>query len=420
MQWEQKCLELVAEKQMAFDAAVIPKNVRIASLERSLAEKIDMLHDVQKQKSAYISELTDAKRQVSELDIRLTSAQSSLQEKDSVIQMMQKSFLEPDEDASPSSLTQNYPLNLKTSDKSPSQTTEAASLSLSGVASSVAGSSSQYSVAPSMPQNMLGQSLLLPSYNHANLPVSPVKAQGNPGSRPTVSVPDNPVTSSFLSREPAALNRKDDTAHTRCHRDVHSSFSQHHSGNMLSNSAPNSPKVRNTPHKPRITHSIRLLQAPNKDSPGLEYRQNNLYVASKAELGGQKRSNYQRPPYSRHTKSKTPPPDYHLTSIGIMNSCSKALPPQKQRHKSADNTLRKESENGSSELYYGESAKHESAYKPHCFGDNVAEFHSKGGSERATTEGFAFINPLHIDSGSYNNHHQYSGVSLSSNSTIRS
>ncbi len=93
---------------MTFEVAVIPKEARIAALERSLAEKIDTLHELRHQKSEYLSELSDAKRSVAEMEIELASFHSSLQEKDSVIQMMQKSFLEPEEDSFSS---KPYPLS---------------------------------------------------------------------------------------------------------------------------------------------------------------------------------------------------------------------------------------------------------------------------------------------------------------------
>lgn len=102
-QWEHKCLELVAEQQMTFEATVIPKEARIAALERSLAEKIDTSRELRHQKASYVSQLTECNRRVADLEIKLTSTQSSLQEKESVIHMLQKSFLEPEEEGAYSS-----------------------------------------------------------------------------------------------------------------------------------------------------------------------------------------------------------------------------------------------------------------------------------------------------------------------------
>ncbi|KAL5475392.1 hypothetical protein EMCRGX_G025201 [Ephydatia muelleri] len=94
--WEQKCLELVAEKQMALEAAIIPRDNRIAQLERELAQKGDLTEELKRQKSSYIAQIQEANKALSETEVRCASLQAALAEKDSVIRMLQQSFLEPD------------------------------------------------------------------------------------------------------------------------------------------------------------------------------------------------------------------------------------------------------------------------------------------------------------------------------------
>lgn len=412
MQWEQKCLELVAEKQMAFEAAVIPKDARIASLERSLAEKIDMLHEVQHQKAAYVSQLTDAKRQISELEIRLTSARSSLQEKDSVIQMMQMSFLEPEDERSSLTPPQNCPFprgSQRSPDKLPCQITEVTPSPPSGV-KSPANINQQYDVASRSARNPAWQSPLAASpvhnsANHRSQSASPVKALGSNGLRPRGSVPSNQLTNGFSSREPPAPNKRNGyTTHSLCSGGRYSTSTSaphpHGSNNILSNSAPNSPNVRSTSHKPHITHSnVRLLQVTGAvERPVPTYRQNHTYAQRKSNTGpgGMRRSNYQRPESPRLVKSKTPPPDYHLVSSGRRNSGPKVLP-MKQRHKSVDDILASESEHSP---HKGSNAVQDSSYElfRSLVGDTVSLTPSRGGGM-----GSGFVGSTQIG-GSEDNH----------------
>ncbi len=364
-------MELMAEKQMAYETAVIPRDARIASLERSLAEKIDSLHDIQHQKVSYVSQLTEAKKKTSELEIRLVSAQSSLQEKDSVIQMMQSSFLEPDDEKGSLTPPQNglYPRGTPSDNHSVGYQTVADPPPIpSSPVKSILGkpsSSGPFQGAGSRSPRSLSKQTTIPPHSrndnntspkHRSQSASPVKSlicnnarhlnqqQQWPG-----GLPNTP--NGFSSREPSAPNRRNGyTTHSLCS-----------GGNKLlspSSSPPSppssnknvSPNFRGTPHhKPRISHpNFRLLQVPETTADHLRqtqlstpYRQTFGYNAQrKAHTGpsGMRRSNYQRPPSPRVVKSKTPPPDYHLVSSGRKSSNPNEIS-MKQRHKSVDDIL---------------------------------------------------------------------------------
>lgn len=94
--WEQKCLELVAEKQMALEAAIIPRYIRwvigpmhtymgihlpiipshhcrdsrIAQLERELAHKCDLTEELKRQKAHYIAQIQEVNKALSETEVR--------------------------------------------------------------------------------------------------------------------------------------------------------------------------------------------------------------------------------------------------------------------------------------------------------------------------------------------------------------
>ena len=422
MQWEQKCLELIAEKQMAFETAVIPRDARIASLERSLAEKIDTLHDVQRQKAAYVTQLSDAKRQISELEIRLTSARSSLQEKDSVIQMMQSSFLEPDDEKVSLTPPQNgaFPKgNYRNHDQVPCQITEVVSQPPAVPAKkhrASTGSSTLHETGSRSPRSLTRQPPVV-SPVHNNLAknrsqsASPVKALVNNNVRPRGTTL---ISNGFSSREPAAPNRRNGyTTHSLC------------SGNRfatpsLSSTPSSTPNIRGSPHhKPRITHSnLRLLQVPGStvDRSGqMAHKQNHAYAQRKSNTGpsNMRRSNYQRPPSPRLVKSKTPPPDYHLVSSGRRNSGPKGTP-TKQRHRSVDDIL---SGTGKSHLQAGNGhgPLHDSSYDffHSLVGDTVPLSSSRGGMRAGFTSSTQLGGISDSSMDYLDKHHQHSSSSPS-------
>lgn len=82
---------------MELETAVVPRDTRLAHLERSLAEKTDIMHELRQQRSMYLSQISDANHRIAEMETRAASLQSTVQEKDSLIQMLQQSFLDPDD-----------------------------------------------------------------------------------------------------------------------------------------------------------------------------------------------------------------------------------------------------------------------------------------------------------------------------------
>ena len=345
---------------MTIEAVVIPKEARIAALERSLAEKMDRLNELQKHKSVYIAQLTEANRKNAELEIELTSAQYSLQEKDSVIQMMQKSFLEPeDELLSHTHHAPPPPPNTLYPKQSSERSAGHSSLSSSGnfvesasslPSSSVLSSSSSFSSQNdkiSLPSKTQVKSspLASPVVHHINSrskSTSPTKVLMCNSGLPKGTAPGNPFTN--YTRE--ISNKKNGYHHRSAPARYIATTTKNHS--QFSDSASNSPRVQNPSRKPRISHpNLRLMNVSGPDSSGYRNHAHNKRKSNTGP-GGTRRGNYKHLPSPRAVKSKTPPPDYKLVSTSAGRKNSKAeppkLPPKKQRYKSAENILERESE----------------------------------------------------------------------------
>lgn len=82
---------------MELETAVVPRDTRLAHLERSLAEKTDIMHELRQQRSMYLSQISDTNQRIAEMETRVASLQSTIREKDSLIQVLQQSFLDPDD-----------------------------------------------------------------------------------------------------------------------------------------------------------------------------------------------------------------------------------------------------------------------------------------------------------------------------------
>ncbi len=366
-------MEMIAEKNMTFEAAVIPKEARIAAQERSLSEKVDMLQELRHQKSVYISQLTEANRLVTELKIKYNSAQSSLKEKDSVIQMMQKSFLEPEED--PVALYSPLPPPLPPHYSTPSSSPY------------TPRNNSHHCIASGTPSNQERRPIILPPKNTSSyssslmvngtvqpatssnpispkLPVrtSPMPSRGNYRSQsasPIKALGSSVKSSSASSRHNGSRetsNRKNGYIHHAPPPIGRLSAHHHQSGN-ISNSVPNSPNTRNISRKPRISHpNMRFLQVPCTESPG--YRQNHGHKGP-----GDMKRHYKPLPSPSEVKSKTPPPDYRLVTVATGSRSDKQDPPKlphKLRHSSENDILspksgnyshREQYDNGSLELF---------------------------------------------------------------------
>ncbi|XP_022657290.1 angiomotin-like protein 1 isoform X1 [Varroa destructor] len=88
--WEQKYLEESALRQMAVDAASVPKDARIAALERNSVETERLISQVRSEKLRQMDELHAAHRRGAELESRLKDMESKLAERDAMIRVLQQ------------------------------------------------------------------------------------------------------------------------------------------------------------------------------------------------------------------------------------------------------------------------------------------------------------------------------------------
>ncbi|OQR73876.1 angiomotin-like, partial [Tropilaelaps mercedesae] len=88
--WEQKYLEESALRQMAVDAASVPKDARIAALERNSVETERLISQVRSEKLRQMDELHAAQRRGAELESRLKDIESKLAERDAMIRVLQQ------------------------------------------------------------------------------------------------------------------------------------------------------------------------------------------------------------------------------------------------------------------------------------------------------------------------------------------
>jgi len=363
---------------MAFEAAVIPRDVRIASLERSLAEKIDKLHDVQHQKTDYVSQLTEAKRQLSELETRLNSAHSSLQEKDSVIQVMQSSLLEPDDDKGSLTPPQNglyqLPVRGQVHDrfvtgqaaadvppvpaspvKSPAGNGNGCYTPLPGAGSRSPRTFTRLSTIP-LPPSSSSSSYSHTHMQHRSQSVSPVKplivssSSNNPRLQRGMPI----VSNRFPSREPPIQNcRNGYTTHSLCSGSRYAPPPPTSSSSSSPpHQAPNPPNMpRGSPHHhkppPHLppypsNPSTRVLQVPTNPPAEVDHPMERMpgyssnHAPSFSSPNRKVNGSFQYSALPRVVKSKTPPPDYHLVSSRSPNMGNELA---KQRHRSVDNIL---------------------------------------------------------------------------------
>ncbi|XP_018497574.1 angiomotin [Galendromus occidentalis] len=88
---EQKYLEESALRQMAVDAASVPKDARIAALERNSLETERLITQARSDKLRQMDELHAAQRKCAELESRLKDMESRLAERDAMIRVLQHS-----------------------------------------------------------------------------------------------------------------------------------------------------------------------------------------------------------------------------------------------------------------------------------------------------------------------------------------
>ena len=89
-QWEQRYLEESAMRQVAIDAASMPKDAKIAILEKTGADAEKKLSDARSEKLKMQADMQQNQRKVNDMDLKLRSLESTVAEKNSMIKVLQK------------------------------------------------------------------------------------------------------------------------------------------------------------------------------------------------------------------------------------------------------------------------------------------------------------------------------------------
>ncbi|XP_077294805.1 uncharacterized protein LOC143917206 isoform X2 [Arctopsyche grandis] len=88
--WEQRYLEESALRQAAIDAASIPKDAKIAALEKTSQETERLMAEARNEKIRHMDELHDAQKKCADLEGRLKELESKVAERDAMIKVLQK------------------------------------------------------------------------------------------------------------------------------------------------------------------------------------------------------------------------------------------------------------------------------------------------------------------------------------------
>ncbi|CAG4918139.1 unnamed protein product [Colias eurytheme] len=88
--WEQRYLEEAALRQAAVSAASIPKDAKIAALEKTSAESERLMAEVRSEKIRHMDELHSAQKKVADLESRVKELESKVAERDAMIKVLQK------------------------------------------------------------------------------------------------------------------------------------------------------------------------------------------------------------------------------------------------------------------------------------------------------------------------------------------
>ena len=89
-QWEQRYLEESAMRQVAIDAASMPKDAKIAILEKTGADAERKLSDARSEKLKMQADMQQNQRMVNDMDLKLRSLESTVAERNSMIKVLQK------------------------------------------------------------------------------------------------------------------------------------------------------------------------------------------------------------------------------------------------------------------------------------------------------------------------------------------
>uniref|UniRef100_A0A8D9EY02 Angiomotin n=1 Tax=Cacopsylla melanoneura TaxID=428564 RepID=A0A8D9EY02_9HEMI len=88
--WEQRYLEESELRQAAIDAASIPKDAKIAALEKTSMESEKLIAEARSDKLKQMDEVHAANKKVSDLESRMKELESKLAERDAMIRVLQK------------------------------------------------------------------------------------------------------------------------------------------------------------------------------------------------------------------------------------------------------------------------------------------------------------------------------------------
>ncbi|XP_049803934.1 angiomotin-like protein 2 [Schistocerca nitens] len=102
--WEQRYLEESALRQAAIDAASIPKDAKIAALEKTSQETEKLIAEARSEKIRHMDEVHAAQKKVADLESRLKDLESKLAERDAMIRVLQKHTYDKDVSSFPSML----------------------------------------------------------------------------------------------------------------------------------------------------------------------------------------------------------------------------------------------------------------------------------------------------------------------------
>lgn len=94
--WEQRYLEESTMRQIAVDAASVPKDAKIAALERTSQESEKLIAQVRSEKLKQMDELYASQRKCAEQEGKLKDLESRLAEKDAMIRVLQQHSQEKD------------------------------------------------------------------------------------------------------------------------------------------------------------------------------------------------------------------------------------------------------------------------------------------------------------------------------------
>lgn len=94
--WEQRYLEESTLRQAAIDAASIPKDAKIAALEKTSQETEKLIAEARSEKIRHMDEVHAAQKKVADLESRLKDLESKLAERDAMIRVLQKHTYDKD------------------------------------------------------------------------------------------------------------------------------------------------------------------------------------------------------------------------------------------------------------------------------------------------------------------------------------